>query len=837
MIRNIMQWFLRGLQWEVGENNSEREQAVLRIFIALLIFIYLGYRYFTDANSAAIAPVFTFSGAWLLVGAIFAAVVLKSQRPSEIRQLLAMLADISAVSFGMLMTEETGVLFFGIYIWVTIGNGIRYGARSLILSQVLSITGFSFVLLQNPFWAAHHMFAAGLMLILVMIPLYTFKLLERLNHAIRVASEASRAKSIFLANMSHEMRTPLNGVIGVAELILETPLSAEQKDLVQTLRNSGHILLKLIEGVLDLSRIESGKLVSEAVEFDLHGMVNGTMDMFTLSAEKKGLQLQTHFSPETCFMLRGNAQYLRQVIVNLVGNAIKFTHAGSVELRVGTVSQDETTARLRFEVADTGIGIAQTSQQSIFESFTQANAGIAVQYGGTGLGTAISKQLVEFMGGQIGLNSEEGRGSTFWFELPFEKQPESRTLDVLPALGKIRVIVAGLSAAGQEAIAAHLNEWKVRFDQVSSVARLFALISKIQAHSPQPLCILCDPTALGMSAQALAERIWKNHSPNHLSLILIDADLTQQSEEDLLNMGYACLLKSPVDRSRLFNALHGVLSAHTSADDVLSFMEQHRLDNAEQKSLSILVAEDNGTNRMILSKILARAGHIVDLTVNGEQALDALEKKHYDLAIMDMHMPVMGGLAALKIYRATEPSPVSVIILTANATTEAMRECKEAGADAFLTKPIDAARLLNTVARLASGRPGAVADAPAAITGVLLNEQTLRHLLELGDGQYDFLESVVHGFLNEGERMMEAMDTALSRREYMTLKELAHAIKGSAGNVGAEALLGVCREIMQASHADLQHSAESLLNEAAQKFSATRVALIQYLEKHRTNPV
>jgi two-component system sensor histidine kinase RpfC len=828
-LRYVTQWLPRGLQWEVRENNSEREQALLRILIALLIFAYLAYRYFADANPSAIAPVFAFSGAWLLAGVIFAAFVFNSGRPSETKQLLALLADISAVTFGMLMTEETGVLFFGIYIWVTIGNGIRYGARSLVLSQVLSIAGFAIVLLQNRFWSEHHTFAAGLMLMLVMIPLYTFKLLERLNLAIRVASEANKAKSIFLANMSHEMRTPLNGVIGAAELVLETPLSAEQKDLVQTLRNSGRILLKLIEDVLDLSRIESGKLSAENVEFDLHGMVNGTMDMFTLAAQKKGLQLHTHFSPETCFMLRGNAQYLRQVIVNLVGNAIKFTHDGAVELRVVTVSQDEATARLRFEVADTGIGIAVQSQHSIFESFTQANAYISGTYGGTGLGTAISKQLVEFMGGQIGLHSEEGRGSTFWFDLPFEKQPESRTLDVLPSFSKIRVIIAGIEVIEQAAISAHLNQWNVHFDQAQSAARLFQLIGKIQAQKPQPLCVLCDPVALGMGARDLAERVWKNHSPNHLSLILIDGNAGGQSEEDLLNMGYACLLKTPVNHSQLFNALHGVVSAHTAEEDVLSFMEQHRLNNAQQRSLSVLVAEDNGTNRMILSKILTRAGHVVALAENGEQALDALEQSRYDLAIMDMHMPVMSGLEAIKIYRALAPQPVPVIVLTANATTEARSECLDAGAAAFLTKPIDAARLLDTVARLADERQETVS--PATPSGVLLNGQTLRHLLELGDGQNDFLESVIGGFLAEGERMIEAMETALSRREYATLKELAHTMKGSAGNVGAEELFGVCREIMQASHADLQHSAENLMNDAAKKFSATRVALMSYLEQ------
>ena len=833
MIRLLKNIFLR-----LRKNNSEQEQAMLRVFFAALIFIHLLSIFNANEDSAVEETVLIFSGEWLIFGIVFLMVVFISRKLSEKRQLLAIVADTSAVTFGMLMSEEIGTLFYGIYLWVIVGNGLRYGTKSLVVAHLLAVLGFITVILFNDYWRIHGSLATGLLLTLILIPLYIYKLLVRLKQAITHAEEANQAKSIFLASMSHEMRTPLNGVIGASDLILSTPLNAEQKDLVKTLSNSGHILLKLIEDVLDFSKIESGKLTAEIVDFDLHSMINNTMDMFASQAEKKGLRLHMNSSPETCFLLRGDAQHLRQIIINLVGNAIKFTKTGTVELRVSTLAQDDATTRLRFEVIDTGIGIPQESQQAIFESFTQAHADISNTYGGTGLGTTISKQLVHFMGGKIGLHSVVNQGSTFWFELPFEKPQERRILDKRQALSQMRVFGVGLPENEQASAAAYLTGWGGRFHHAESAAQLLSLLGQIPSGGRRNHVVLCRPQALGMKAIDFASEIWSEYASSKVSLIMLDADPDGNSEAELLKMGYACLLRTPIDKTLLFNAIHGVMSVGAVADDVISFMKHYERTSLEKRKLNILVADDNGTNRMIISKILGRAGHSVDVVENGEQALDILEDKRYDLAIMDMRMPVLHGLEAMKIYRMMDRMVprMPIIILTANATIEAKRECEEAGVDAFLTKPINAHSLLETIARLtatqskASDKPKPANMPAIAADTPILNEDTLRHLNLLGGENDKFLDSVIQGFLLEGERMIESMNTALLIRDHTTFKDIAHALKGSSGNVGAEALHQICREISLLNHSDMNITANELLKKIQDSFNATRLAMIRYLE-------
>ena len=344
-----------------------------------------------------------------------------------------------------------------------------------------------------------------------------------------------------------------------------------------------------------------------------------------------------------------------------------------------------------------------------------------------------------------------------------------------------------------------------------------------------------------MDAKEFATHVWADFSPDNVSLILLDPDIYSNTEEELLEMGYSCLLKTPIDKSLLFNALHGV-AAIQPTDDVISLRGHYGQNNLKESGLDILVADDNGTNRKIISKILERGGHRVGSVENGDEALDLLENKQFDLAILDMYMPVMGGLEAAKIHRAAarHERQMPIIILTANATTEARRECEEAKIDAFLTKPVDAPTLLDTVARLTATHKNAGSTGLATVLiepetkgneVPLLNENTLRRLELLGEGG-DFVDTVIQGFISEGEQLLEAMGTMLLKHEYGSFKELAHTLKGSAGNVGADALFHICREILQLDRAGLQVSAEGLLSDALDSFNSTRLALTQYMDRH-----
>ncbi|MEO5860882.1 MAG: ATP-binding protein [Burkholderiales bacterium] len=842
-------WFINVRARLASRPDSEHEQAILRLVISSAIIGYILFKLGGEVNPAGLAGWrWWLSAGYLLLSGLIFAWIVANPRINVARRLIGAVADMAMSSYGMMVTGDIGTVVFGVYLFVTFGNGFRFGKPYLFFSQALSVVGFSLVLLVTPFWVTHLEMGIGLLLSLVVLPFYVSTLLTRITEARKRAEEANLAKSRFLTVMSHEMRTPLNGVIGMNSLLSTTELNEEQKDLVGTMHNSAKVLLSLIENVLDISKIEAGKLVTEVVDFDLHAVVNSTVKILAPSAEAKNLRLNLHISPQAGYLLSGDPHHLRQVLINLLSNAIKFTERGEVVLRIGVFQEDVDSLGLRFEIIDTGIGIPLEAHARIFDSFTQADQSTTRRYGGTGLGTTICKQLVELMGGRIGVSSQPGKGSNFWFELSLAKQSATRDdAKEIFKLNNSRVLVVTQSEKEAQALCRHLAGWGAKYEWASGLAQALAVLHQVGNRSDQFDAILVDRGSIDDEDET-ARQIKKSFKFNkRIALLLINSQLSKKADSELIALGYSALLEGTSNKTLLFNAMHaaGAGEEDRPSADVIQLTPKYAEQARSRQRIKILVAEDNPTNQKVICKILERAGHTVRLAANGEEALDILEQNQFDLVIVDMHMPIMGGVEVAKFYRFIDRKlpRMPFVMLTANATAEAMEECKQAGIDAFLSKPVETRELLATIARLtglekpeqecvplAAPRTASAVGVATVGTANLLNRETLRQLEQLGNGAH-FLTTLVNGFLRDSEALIREMRTALDARHYEQFKDLAHGLKGSAGSMGATALFEINSLTLHLSHSDLQNRGTAILAEIQAVFVETKAALDQILER------
>lgn len=812
----------------------ERGQAALRVAVITIAALYLVIAGKGTADVQAAAP-------WLVIAAYWTVSVglllhtLRAGTSSMPRRLFSNLSDMAVISYTMIVAGESGMPLFLLYLWITLGNGFRFGERALLVSALLGVVGFASVVAFTHVWQTHEALSTSIFLALIILPLYTAHLIRQLNKALAQAQEASAAKSQFLARMSHELRTPLNGIHGATELFESgRRLSSQERELVQVIRDSVDVSLRQINNVLDFSKLEAGKLTLEHTDIDLHEVVHSALDMVRPTLGQKSLRLFTRIAPEAPFRVVGDAHHLRAILLNLLSNAVKFTDVGHVCIEVvGRTTAGK--AVVRFEVHDTGVGIAPMNLDQVFESFSQEETSISRRYGGTGLGTTIAKQLVELMGGRMGVESVKRKGSVFWFEIPFDVQPSAGAS--APAVGNARVLVVtenaeiardyidSIGMLGAVAIRVHHGR-----DALDTLARSVRLNNPVHA--------ICVDAALAISedGEHRYDDLLQKAQAAHVGVFLM-SDIAPPARL-LRQWGYASVLASKPAPTLVGTALHSVRPKIDVGDQAVVKVAPWIWNQRERVRPRIFVADDNRTNLMIVRRMLEKAGYEVEAAESGDAALDRLCADTYRLAILDMHMPGLDGLGVLRRYRLLRSrSRMPVLMLTANVTLDAQAQCADAGADAYLSKPVSAAELLGEVERLIhdkqveqlhfAGREDE-ANEQVAKEPPVLDIGVLAELDRLYNDPREIARTIAE-YEREGNHFIDCVAKTCAARNHAAFCDAVHTLKGNAGNVGAIRLMDICRRAESAGIVEFMQSGHRMLAEMRTAFADTLSALREQL--------
>lgn len=821
-MRNLLARMRRG-------GDGEHQIVLNRLVIAVIILVYVVGLFLCGGFAARDQFVWSVACAvlYLAGGVAIAAALSAWPRPSPVRRIVQMIWDIGFLSFGMYLDGVAVIPFYPLYLWAILGYGFRFGLPYITGAAFLAAGGFTLAVHALPVWRDAGHLLAGLTLGLLVVPLYSASLIRFLSNLRRRAEEANQAKTMFLASVSHELRTPLNAVIGMTRLLNDTALDAEQREMLQTVRIAGTSLLGMVEGLLDFARIENGRMPVQAQPVDLMALLNAVRRIAGVTAGEKGLLLACHVTARTPLWLIGDEKHLRDVLLNLAGNAVKFTEKGQVTIRVdaepaGSGGQ----ARLAIEVVDTGIGIPQAALERIFDPFTQADATMIDRFGGSGLGLAICRQLVRLMGGEIGVRSQEGRGSTFRVTLPLRigTAPGGEAGTGLPSL-----LLWARQPDRYHALTARLTAMGARLAIVSPDEGVSDVLGRLE----HPYVVLTD-----MPDQMLP-------LPAGLPVVLLQPSGGEGPLAETVRRDSVSMLPADADDGWIGTAL-AVATA---------FLPVSREDPSDSdsggpvsagRSLSILVVEDNIVNRKILCRLLSRIRHRWQAVANGEEALDILQEKQFDLVLMDLNMPVMNGIEATKLHRFSEVGGgrgLPIVALTADGTPETQKRCRDAGMDAFLLKPVTLEALASAIEALVpaeagirhafdrpsdgDARPGRVeATVVVPFPVPTINRRLVQDLFDLGGER--FRAEVIGDFLRDAVEIVTRMDDALKNGDRSRLLDEAHALRSAAANVGAERLAALCHEWRSIPHMNGQERARAHQEAIWLEMNAVQDALRPY---------